>query len=163
MAVSQAAYALDKSINKGDDGVATAQDISNYEKHADPSGATMKALTWQGKGKVQVVDTPVPTLIEDTDCILKVTGSTVCGSDLHLLHGTVVELAKGDILGHEFCGVVDAVGKGVTKVKPGKRYVVSFQIACGDVSAVVLCLQSPMLAVSYACSRVSVESRLTKR
>lgn len=41
----------------------------------------------------------------------------------------------GDILGHEFCGVVDEVGPGIKKVKPGKRYVASFQIACGDVSS----------------------------
>lgn len=132
MALSQAAYALDKATKSPDDAAATAQDISNYDAHPAASGALMKALTWQGKGKVRVVDTPVPALVEDTDCILRVTGSTVCGSDLHLLHGVVVELAKGDILGHEFCGIVDSVGKGVTKVQPGKRYVVSFQIACGS-------------------------------
>lgn len=62
------------------------------------------------------------------------TGSTICGSDLHLLDGTVLQMSKGDILGHEFCGVADAVGPGVPsdKVKPGRRYVASFQIACGD-------------------------------
>ena len=75
---------------------------------------------------------PKPTILEDKDVILKVTGSTVCGSDLHLLHGSVVQMSSGDILGHEFCGVVEQVGSGVTKVKPGKRYVASFQIACGD-------------------------------
>lgn len=66
--------------------------------------------------------------------ILKVTGSTVCGSDLHLLDGTVVQLSRGDILGHEFCGIVDQVGSAVdtSKVRAGKRYVASFQIACGD-------------------------------
>lgn len=57
----------------------------------------------------------------------------MCGSDLHLLHGTVVQLEKGDILGHEFCGIVDDVGSAVTKVKKGDRVVASFQIACGDV------------------------------
>jgi threonine dehydrogenase-like Zn-dependent dehydrogenase len=61
-----------------------------------------------------------------------VTGSTVCGSDLHLLHGSIVQMAKGDILGHEFCGVVDEVGPEVKGVKVGGRYVASFQIACGD-------------------------------
>jgi threonine dehydrogenase-like Zn-dependent dehydrogenase len=62
---------------------------------------------------------PKPKVIEDTDVILKITGSTVCGSDLHLLHGTVVELQKGDILGHEFCGIVDEVGSAVTKFQKG--------------------------------------------
>lgn len=78
-------------------------------------------------------DVPKPTILEDRDVILRVTGSTVCGSDLHLLHAVVVQLAKGDILGHEFCGVVDQVGPGARgKVKVGGRYVASFQIACGD-------------------------------
>lgn len=80
------------------------------------------------------VDVPKPTILEDRDVILKVTGTTVCGSDLHLLHGGIIQLNKGDILGHEFCGVVDQVGAGVdpTKIKIGNRYVASFQIACGS-------------------------------
>lgn len=65
--------------------------------------------------------------------ILKVTGSTVCGSDLHLLHGTIIQLEKGDILGHEFCGEVESFGPGVTGLRKGDRVVASFQIACGDV------------------------------
>ena len=64
--------------------------------------------------------------------ILKITGSTICGSDLHLYHGTVVELQKGDILGHEFCGIVDEMGPGVKNLKKGDRVVASFQIACGE-------------------------------
>jgi threonine dehydrogenase-like Zn-dependent dehydrogenase len=71
--------------------------------------------------------------VEDRDVVLKVTGSTVCGSDLHLLHGTVVEMEKGDILGHEFCGVVESMGPGVKNLKVGDRVVASFQIACGEV------------------------------
>lgn len=79
-----------------------------------------------------LADVPKPQILEDTDVILKVTGSTVCGSDLHLYHGVVVQLADGDILGHEFCGVVEEVGPAINKVQVGKRYVASFQIACGD-------------------------------
>jgi threonine dehydrogenase-like Zn-dependent dehydrogenase len=56
---------------------------------------------------------------------------------LHLLSGTVIQLAHGDILGHEFCGVVEELGPGVKKVKKGERYVASFQIACGDVGSSV--------------------------
>lgn len=63
---------------------------------------------------------------------MRVTGSTICGSDLHLMHGSVVELQKGDILGHEFCGVVESVGSKIKTVKPGQRVVASFQIACGE-------------------------------
>jgi threonine dehydrogenase-like Zn-dependent dehydrogenase len=79
-------------------------------------------------------EVPKPRVVEDRDVILKVTGSTVCGSDLHLLHGTVVEMEKGDILGHEFCGVVESMGPGVKGLKEGDRVVASFQIACGEVS-----------------------------
>ncbi|PTB70810.1 GroES-like protein [Trichoderma citrinoviride] len=128
MATSKAAYLAEKAIGH-DDNAITQQDVSNYPQ----AGAdTMKALVWKGKQKVEIADVPKPQILEDTDVILKVTGSTVCGSDLHLYHGTVVQLADGDILGHEFCGVVELVGRAVTKVQVGKRYVASFQIACGD-------------------------------
>jgi threonine dehydrogenase-like Zn-dependent dehydrogenase len=127
---SQAAYAAEKAIGH-DDNAITQQDVTNYASTGDPN-ETMKALTWVGKNKVQMADVPKPKILEDRDVILKVTGSTVCGSDLHLLHGTVIQLAPGDILGHEFCGIVDQVGPGVKGITPGKRYVASFQIACGD-------------------------------
>jgi threonine dehydrogenase-like Zn-dependent dehydrogenase len=135
MAVSQAANLVEKAI--GHLGVATTeQDVSNpardRERFADPSGEKMKALAWMGKNAVEVVETPKPRIIEDTDVIVKVTGSTVCGSDLHLLHGAVVQMQKGDILGHEFCGKVDKVGPAVKHVKEGDRVVCSFQIACGQ-------------------------------
>jgi len=129
---SQAAFAVEKAI--GHDTEHIQQDISDYKgaDHHDASGETMKALVWQGKQKVEVVDVPKPRIVEDRDVILKVTGSTVCGSDLHLLHGAVMQMKKGDILGHEFCGVVESVGKAVKGIHVGKRYVASFQIACGD-------------------------------
>jgi len=135
MALSQAAAVLEKVIGH-DSNATTEQDITNpardRAKYADPSGETMKALVWMGKNKVEVHEVPKPRLVEDRDVILKVTGSTVCGSDLHLLHGTVVELEKGDILGHEFCGVVESMGKAVKGLKEGDRVVASFQIACGE-------------------------------
>jgi threonine dehydrogenase-like Zn-dependent dehydrogenase len=81
-------------------------------------------------------EVPKPRVVEERDVILKVTGSTVCGSDLHLLHGTVIEMEKGDILGHEFCGVVESMGPGVKGLKEGDRVVASFQIACGEVCTI---------------------------
>lgn len=135
MALSQAAAKVEQALGHGDNAV-TAQDVTNpgreRERYAHPSGEKMKALAWMGKNKVEVVECPRPALVEDTDVILRITGSTVCGSDLHLLHGTVVELEKGDILGHEFCGVVDEMGSAVTGLKLGQRVVASFQIACGS-------------------------------
>jgi len=131
MAVSQAAYQLEKAVAQDDPAIITQQHVANYSGVGDES-QTMKALVWQAKNKVEVVDVPKPKVLEDADVILKVTGTTVCGSDLHLLHGVVVQMNKGDILGHEFCGVVESVGPAVKKVKVGGRYVASFQIACGD-------------------------------
>ncbi|KAN0096320.1 GroES-like protein [Hyaloscypha variabilis] len=135
MALSQAASVLEKVIGHGGNAT-TEQDITNpardRAKYADPSGETMKALVWMGKNKVEVQEVPKPRVVEDRDVILKVTGSTVCGSDLHLLHGSVVEMEKGDILGHEFCGVVESMGPAVKGLKEGDRVVASFQIACGE-------------------------------
>ncbi|KAI1104375.1 GroES-like protein [Jackrogersella minutella] len=130
MATSQAAYEVEKAI--GHDGSSIIkQDVTNYDGDAGRE-ETMKALCWMGKNSVEICDVPRPKIIEPDDVILKVTGSTVCGSDLHLYHGSVIQLDKGDILGHEFCGIVDEVGSSVKKVRKGKRYVASFQIACGD-------------------------------
>ncbi|OAA52948.1 S-(hydroxymethyl)glutathione dehydrogenase [Cordyceps fumosorosea ARSEF 2679] len=119
MALAQAANIAEK-IAGHDDNAITQQDVSTF-----PSGGkddTMKALVWMGKNH----------LVEDRDVILKVTGSTVCGSDLHLLHGAILEMKKGDILGHEFCGEAAVVGRAVHNVEVGRRYVASFQIACGE-------------------------------
>ena len=119
--MSQAALQAEKVIGHGGEAT-TAQNVTNpgnAAEYADPSGEKMKALAWMGKNKVEMIECPKPKVMEPRDVIVKVTGSTVCGSDLHLLHGTVVELQKGDILGHEFCGVVDEVGSEVTKFKKG--------------------------------------------
>jgi len=85
-----------------------------------------------GTTDVRVIDAPIPDITEDNDVILKVTGSTICGSDLHLYHGEIMTMQKGDILGHEFMGKVEKVGKNIKNVHVGQRVVASFQIACGD-------------------------------
>jgi len=100
-------------------------------KHRE-DGSTMKALAWFGNEDVRVVDAPIPDITQDDDVILQVTGSTICGSDLHLFHGEIMTMQKGDILGHEFMGKVEKVGKNVKNVHVGQRVVASFQIACGD-------------------------------
>lgn len=119
MAMSQAAYKAEQAIGHGDNAT-TVQDITNPDNYPDAAGeGKMKALAWMGKNKVEIIEVSKPKIMEPRDVILKITGSTVCGSDLHLLHGTVVELEKGDILGHEFCGVVDEVGSEVKNLKKG--------------------------------------------
>ncbi|THG98862.1 hypothetical protein EW026_g3380 [Hermanssonia centrifuga] len=103
-----------------------------HPEYKGKTGQTMKALAWFGPGDVRLIDTPVPDITEPDDVILKVTGTTICGSDLHLYHGEILALQKGDILGHEFMGVIDKVGPNVKNHKVGDRVVVSFQIACGE-------------------------------
>ncbi|KAM5543319.1 hypothetical protein V8D89_003193 [Ganoderma adspersum] len=102
------------------------------EYKARPDGTTMKALAWFGTRDVRLIDAPIPDITEPDDVILKVTGTTICGSDLHLFNGEIAALQKGDILGHEFMGVIDKVGPSVKDLKIGQRVVASFQIACGE-------------------------------
>ncbi|KAI9355423.1 chaperonin 10-like protein [Zopfochytrium polystomum] len=92
----------------------------------------MKALCWHGKRNVRVDSVPIPAVTEATDVVCKVTGLSVCGSDLHLYKKDIKELQNGDILGHEWMGIVDEVGPAVKKFKKGDRVVASFHIACGE-------------------------------
>ncbi|GAA2091651.1 alcohol dehydrogenase catalytic domain-containing protein [Aeromicrobium tamlense] len=92
----------------------------------------MKAVTWQGKRDVRVETMPDPTIQEDTDAIIEVTTTGLCGSDLHLYEVLGPFMTPGDILGHEPMGRVVAVGQGVTNLDIGDRVVVPFQIACGS-------------------------------
>lgn len=91
----------------------------------------MKALVWHGRYNMQCDTVPDPEIIADTDMIIKVTATAICGSDLHLYDAYAPEMEKGDILGHEFMGEVVDVGSAVTKHKIGDRVVVPFVIACG--------------------------------
>lgn len=91
----------------------------------------MKAVCWEGKGKIKVESVPDPKLINPRDAILRVTSTAICGSDLHLYDGYIPTMEKGDILGHEFMGEVVEVGKEVHNLAVGDRVVVPFNIACG--------------------------------
>lgn len=90
----------------------------------------MKALVFHHPKKVKVDEVADPIIEQDTDVILKVTATAICGSDLHIYNGFIPQL-KDMIMGHEFMGIVEEVGKGVTKLKKGDRVVVPFPIACG--------------------------------
>jgi threonine dehydrogenase-like Zn-dependent dehydrogenase len=91
----------------------------------------MKALTWQGLNEVVVEDVPEPRIEEPTDAIVRVTSTAICGSDLHLYGVLAPYLQPGDILGHEFMGVVEEVGADVGDLQVGDRVVVPFNISCG--------------------------------
>lgn len=92
----------------------------------------MKALTYQGAKDVRVETVPDPVLMADDDIILKVTATAICGSDLHIYRGKIPDMKDGDILGHEFMGVVADTGSAVTGLTKGDRVVIPFVIACGQ-------------------------------
>lgn len=91
----------------------------------------MKALVWHGPHNVRVERVKDPELVNPNDAILRVAATAICGSDLHLYNGFMPTMKPGDILGHEFMGVVEEVGPEVRKVRPGDRVAVPFNIACG--------------------------------
>lgn len=91
----------------------------------------MKALVYQGPGKKAVEDRPLPKIAAPTDAIVKITKTTICGTDLHILKGDVPTCKPGRILGHEGVGVVDSVGAGVTAFRRGDRVLISCISACG--------------------------------
>lgn len=92
----------------------------------------MRALTYHGAHDVRVDTVPDPTLEQPDDIILRVTATAICGSDLHLYRGKIPSVEHGDIFGHEFMGVVEEAGSGVTSVSKGDRVVIPFVIACGS-------------------------------
>jgi len=92
----------------------------------------VRANCFMGKRKLSVEEVPDPQILNARDAIVKVTATTICGSDLHLYNGYMPAMQKGDILGHEFMGEVVEVGRGVSNLKPGDRVVVPFAIACGN-------------------------------
>ena len=92
----------------------------------------MKALCWNGKEDIRVEKVPDPKILNDSDAILKITLTAICGSDLHLYDGMIPTMEPGDILGHEFMGEVIETGANVKRLKVGDRVVVPFTIACGN-------------------------------
>ncbi|OEZ63842.1 formaldehyde dismutase [Duganella sp. HH105] len=92
----------------------------------------MRALVYHSAHDVKVDTVPDPVVQQPDDIILKITATAICGSDLHLYRGKVPGMKEGDIMGHEFMGVVVETGPGVTHLKKGDRVVVPFVIACGS-------------------------------
>ncbi|WP_315701823.1 MULTISPECIES: zinc-dependent alcohol dehydrogenase family protein [unclassified Bradyrhizobium] len=91
----------------------------------------MKALVYLGPGTKKVEERPKPAVVDATDAVVRITKTTICGTDLHILKGDVPTCAPGRILGHEGVGVVDAVGAAVTGFKPGDHVLVSCISSCG--------------------------------
>ena len=91
----------------------------------------MKALVYRGPGDKALEERPMPRLAAPTDAIVKISKTTICGTDLHILKGDVASCAPGRILGHEGVGVVSEAGAGVTMFRAGDPVLISCISSCG--------------------------------
>ncbi len=91
----------------------------------------MKALVYLAVGKKALDERPKPKIAAPTDAIVKITRTTICGTDLHILKGDLPSCKPGRILGHEGVGIVETIGSGVTVFKPGDHVLISCVSACG--------------------------------
>jgi threonine dehydrogenase-like Zn-dependent dehydrogenase len=91
----------------------------------------MKAVVFNDIGDIRLKDVPEPKIKDDFDAIIKVTTSAICGTDLHMIRGTLGPMASGTILGHEAVGMVESVGKKVRNLREGDRVVIPATIGCG--------------------------------
>jgi len=103
--------------------------------HCDPkldADRPMLAVEWRGPERMKLVRRARPRVTDPGDVVVRVTSTAICGSDLHMYYGEVSGMQYGDVLGHEFMGIIDEVGSAVTKFQIGDRVVVSAVIACGQ-------------------------------
>ncbi|MES2461155.1 MAG: zinc-dependent alcohol dehydrogenase [Armatimonadota bacterium] len=91
----------------------------------------MKAVVWHGVGDIRLDDVREPKIKEPTDALVRLTASAICGTDLHMVRGTLAPMTPGTILGHEGVGVIEEVGKDTRNFKKGDRVVVASTISCG--------------------------------
>jgi len=91
----------------------------------------VKALIFEGPGRKTLKDRDIPVIDSATDAIVRMTKTTICGTDLHILKGDVPSCTPGRILGHEGVGVIEQVGAGVTQFKKGDSVLISCISSCG--------------------------------
>lgn len=91
----------------------------------------MKAVYISEPGKIEVIEKEMPKIEKDSQVLVKITAAGICGSDIHIFHGTHAYATYPRVIGHEGCGVVAEVGKGVTNVKPGDEVIIEPITGCG--------------------------------
>jgi alcohol dehydrogenase len=95
---------------------------------------SMKALVFHGPNALALEDKPKPTIIQATDAIVRITKTTICGTDLHILKGDVPTITDGRILGHEGVGIIEEVGADVIGLHEGDKVLISLITSCGRCS-----------------------------
>ncbi len=91
----------------------------------------MKALVYHGPGKINFEDKPYPKIENPTDCIVRITTTTICGTDLHIMKGDVPTVEPGRILGHEGVGIIEAIGDGISTFHVNDKVLISCISSCG--------------------------------
>jgi threonine dehydrogenase-like Zn-dependent dehydrogenase len=91
----------------------------------------MKAVVFHGIGDIRLDDVPEPEMKEPTDALVRLTSSAICGTDLHMVRGTLGGMVPGTILGHEGVGIIEEVGQSVRNLRNGDRVLIPSTISCG--------------------------------
>jgi alcohol dehydrogenase len=104
--------------------------VANQHDVKSPA-STMKALVYHGPNRRAWEDKPKPAIQKPTDAIVKITKTTICGSDLHIMKGDVPAVTDGRILGHEGVGIVTETGSAVSNFEAGDRVIISCITSCG--------------------------------
>ncbi len=94
----------------------------------------MKAVVFHGIGDIRLDRVAEPKLKEESDAIVRLTASAICGTDLHMIRGTMAGMKPGTILGHEGVGVIEETGRNVRNMRAGDRVLILSTIACGACS-----------------------------
>jgi threonine dehydrogenase-like Zn-dependent dehydrogenase len=92
----------------------------------------MKAVVWHGVGDIRLDDIEEPRIEQPTDAIVRITASAICGTDLHMVRGTVSPMKPGTVLGHEGVGIIEELGADVRNFFIGDRVIIPSTIACGN-------------------------------
>jgi len=94
----------------------------------------MKAIVFREIGNIRLEDIPMPKIEQPTDAIVRLTASAICGTDLHMVRGTMPGMVPGTVLGHEGVGIVEETGRNVRNLAKGDRVIIPSTIACGTCS-----------------------------
>jgi len=94
----------------------------------------MRAVVFQDPGDIRIEEVDAPEIQDPTDAIVRLTASAICGTDLHMIRGTMPGMKPGRILGHEGVGVVEETGDDVRNLEQGDRVVIPSTIGCGSCS-----------------------------